>query len=121
MPCWHNDKHFLNNNWCVGDYVIVVVWYPAWVCTASSQFSNRLCTLPTAQEAELAQQTAAHMAEAAERADVEEQRAAMLREAAMLHRYLPKGTIKSEEEWQLLQEAFAGQLCLEEGTGEGGA
>lgn len=47
------------------------------------------------------------MAEAEERQEAEAARKAMLREAAMLRDHLPRGTLRDEEEWRLMEQAMA--------------
>lgn len=57
------------------------------------------------QAAELAQQAAERSAEAERAEAVRAQRAAMLREAAYLRKYLPRGALADEGELRLLDEA----------------
>lgn len=59
------------------------------------------------QADELAQEAATRVAEAEEQQEAEVARKAMLREAAMLRDHLPRGTLRDEEEWRLMDEALA--------------
>jgi hypothetical protein len=64
------------------------------------------------QAAELAEQTAQRMAEADKDEAICARRAALLREAAYLKDYLPKGVLKDSAEYEMLQQAYAKKVAL---------